>query len=288
MNREGDDYVLGTDEAELARLGLQHAVWRERALAAWRRAGFGPGMRVVDVGAGPGYAACDLAGCVRPGGRVVAVERNAGFAHAARERALALGLDDDVEVVHADLSAPQDPLAAHGPFDAAWCRWVASFVPSRADLVERIAGALAAGGVAVFHEYVDYAAWRLVPRSDAFERFVAAVMRSWREWGGEPDAALELVERLPAAGLRIESMRPLAWATRPGEGPWRWPVAFVESGLRRLVEIGAVDEAFAGEVRDAVREAEANADAVMITPTVLEIVARRPGARATPRRSKPE
>jgi hypothetical protein len=36
-------YVLGTNDEELARLGVQHRAWRERALAAWRFAGIKPG-----------------------------------------------------------------------------------------------------------------------------------------------------------------------------------------------------------------------------------------------------
>ena len=55
------DYVLGAHQAELERLGLQHAVWRPRALDAWRRAGITRGQRVLDIGAGPGYATFDLA-----------------------------------------------------------------------------------------------------------------------------------------------------------------------------------------------------------------------------------
>jgi hypothetical protein len=30
------DYVLGTDDGEIARLALQHQVWRPRVLRAWR------------------------------------------------------------------------------------------------------------------------------------------------------------------------------------------------------------------------------------------------------------
>ena len=47
------DYVLGTEEEEIARLGLQHRVWRARMLDGWARAGLAPGMNVIDVGAGP-------------------------------------------------------------------------------------------------------------------------------------------------------------------------------------------------------------------------------------------
>src|SRR5262245_48840980 len=64
-----DDYVLGTRDDEVARLLLQHRVWRPRALDAWRRAGFTTGDTIIDVGAGPGHASVDLAQIVGPAGR---------------------------------------------------------------------------------------------------------------------------------------------------------------------------------------------------------------------------
>ena len=70
------DYVLGTNAEEISRLGLQHRVWRPRALDAWRRAGFRAGQVILDIGAGPGYAALDLAEIVGPTGKVIALERS--------------------------------------------------------------------------------------------------------------------------------------------------------------------------------------------------------------------
>ena len=76
-------YFLGTHDEELERLGIQHGAWRPTVLECWRRAGIGPGSRVIDVGAGPGFASADLAEIVGPSGRVVAVERSARFVEAA-------------------------------------------------------------------------------------------------------------------------------------------------------------------------------------------------------------
>ena len=69
------DYVLGTHEEEISRLGLQHRVWRPVALDCWQRAGVTVGSRVLDLGAGPGYAAVDLAEIVGSTGKIVALER---------------------------------------------------------------------------------------------------------------------------------------------------------------------------------------------------------------------
>src|SRR5881296_4473326 len=79
------DYVLGTHDEELLRLGLQHRVWRPVVLDCWQKAGITIGKRVLDVGAGPGYAAVDLAEIVGPTGGVVALERSQNFVRAMRE-----------------------------------------------------------------------------------------------------------------------------------------------------------------------------------------------------------
>jgi ubiquinone/menaquinone biosynthesis C-methylase UbiE len=86
------DYVLGTHAAEVERLGVQHRLWRARMLDAWRAARIGPGQTVIDVGAGPGYAALDLAEIVGAAGRVVALERSRRFLDVIAERARVRGL----------------------------------------------------------------------------------------------------------------------------------------------------------------------------------------------------
>ena len=60
-------------------------------------------------------------------------------------------------------------------FDASWCRWVASFVASPRTLVDKVAGALRPGGVAIFHEYSDYLTFRFMPVRPALEKFAVAL-----------------------------------------------------------------------------------------------------------------
>src|SRR5882762_11857841 len=101
------DYVLGTHDEELARLGLQHRVWRSVVLACWQRAGITVGKRVLDLGAGPGYATVDLAEIVGPRGSVVAVERSNKFVGAMQNAVRVRGLTNvtihELDLVSDDL-----------------------------------------------------------------------------------------------------------------------------------------------------------------------------------------
>lgn len=265
------DYVLGTHREELERLGLQHRLWQPTVLECWRQAGITAGWRVLDVGAGPGYATVDLAETVGATGQVVAIERSRRFVEATREACRARGLEQ-VELLEMDLMA--DPLPAQ-EMDAAWCRWVACFVSSPATLVAKLAAALRPGGVAIFHEYADYASWRFAPRSPALEEFVQLVMESWRAAGGEPDIALALPELLSTAGFRVLRMTPRVFCGRPGDEIWQWPASFIDINLDRLVELGRVSESWAAAVRLDLREREADANSLVLTPMLLEIVAER-------------
>ncbi len=265
------DYVLGTHDAEIERLGLQHRVWRPRASRAWRRAGFTVGQTLLDVGCGPGYAALDLAEIVGGAGRVVAIDRSRRFLDVLQARAAARGITQlDARELDLDEQPLPEVLA-----DGAWSRWVYSFVRHPRTLLEGVAAALRPGGVMVIHEYLDYRAWRLSPRSTAFEAFVVEVMASWRASGGEPDIALDLPRWLAGLGFEIESTEPITEVARPGDFLWQWPKAFVGTGLERLVELGRVDAARARVMQQAFDDTEATPGAFLVTPTVLEIIARK-------------
>jgi SAM-dependent methyltransferase len=272
MNQNPErDYVLGTHDEEIARLGLQHRVWRGRTLQCWQRAGITKGWRVLDAGAGPGYATLDLAEMVGSAGMVIAVERSARFLEHARQACRERGYS---HVQFREMDLMEEPLGALD-LDAAWCRWISSFVHSPAKLVANISAALRVGGVVAFHEYVDYCCWRMAPHGERHEEFVREVMASWRATGGEPDVARGLPQLLCDAGFAIRQVAPIVLAVRPPDFEWQWPATFIEINLRRLLELGRVQADWVDSVRAALRLAEANPATVMITPMMLEIIAER-------------
>jgi SAM-dependent methyltransferase len=269
------DYVLGTHKDELERLGVQHRAWRPVVLDCWQNAGITIGSKVLDVGAGPGYATVDLAEIVRPTGKVVAVERSTNFVNAIKNTARTRALSN-VEIHELDLMNDDLP---GGPFDFSWCRWVLCFVSDPNLLVKKIAGVLRTGGRAIFHEYGHYTTWQFVPPRESHEEFRNHVVSAWREAGGEPDTGLQLPSWLKENGFAVRSIVPRIFCIHPGDYMWQWPAQFIQVHLLRLLELGEIDAAFADKVRADLAAAEKERPSFMLTPLVLEIVAEKSPSR---------
>jgi hypothetical protein len=162
-----------------------------------------------------------------------------------------------------------------GDYDFAWCRWVVSFVVDPALLIRKLARVMPKGSLSIFHEYGHYETWRFLPRLPMQDRFREHVIATWRESGGEPDGASQLPALLSESGFIIRSARPHIFCVRPSDYIWQWPATFIETYLPRLIEMGRVDEKLADQVRTDLASAEANPNALMISPLVLEIIAEK-------------
>jgi SAM-dependent methyltransferase len=239
------DYVLGTHDAEIARLHLQHGIWREHVQDCWQRAGIAPGQSVIDIGCGPGFASVDLANIVGSNGHVIGIERSERFIEHAKALCHAHNLNN-VTFQQADVML--DTLAVSNA-DSIWCRWLAIFVSDPALLVQKMAAALKPGGKLIFHEYVHYETYQSVPHSQALEQFVQQVMASWREFGGEPNVARDLPDYLAAAGCRLLETRPITFSAQIHQPLWQWPASFIDINLQRLLDLDRVNQAWVDAVK---------------------------------------
>jgi ubiquinone/menaquinone biosynthesis C-methylase UbiE len=271
MPREPHEYVLGTEDAELMRLGFQHKVWSASAFALWERAGIGPGQRILDVGCGPGFATLDLLRLAQPGAEVLGVDVSERFLQHLEAQARALGLTG-IRTLRSDV---QTMRLAERDFDMAYARWVLCFVPDPEVVVRTVAHALRRGGRFAIQDYHHYSALWLAPRSAAMERVVQAVGESWRAQGGDPDVGTRLPGMLERHGMKVTELRALVRVARPGTMLWNWPRTFFSLFVPKLVENGFLSAAEQREWLADWDEHERTPGAFFQTPPMVEIIAER-------------
>lgn len=261
------DYVLGTQDAELQRLGFQHQIWRAQAYRIWERARFVPGMHLLDVGCGPGFATADLSALVGPRGGVRGVDASEKFIDHVRSRSL-----PNVEVSVADVQELNDNLPA-STFDGAYCRWVLCFVADPQRVIDGVARSLKPGARFAIQDYYNYTAIKLAPKSDIFARVIRAVDESWRQHSGDPDVGCKFPAMLDRAGFDVELLEPIVRIGEPDSSLWQWPTTFFAIFVPTLVQTGflTIDEQRAFEREWQARSNDPNS--FFSSPPMLDVVA---------------
>jgi 2-polyprenyl-3-methyl-5-hydroxy-6-metoxy-1,4-benzoquinol methylase len=176
-SRSGDsNYVLVHVEAEIRRLLLQARLHDDFTEHALRLAGLRPGMRVLDIGCGPGDVAFLAARLVGPSGTVLGVDAAAEIIELARTRAAERGLDN----VSFEPTAIAD-ISVDEPVDAVIGRLILMHLPDPVATLRHLAAMVRRGGlIAVFESDITAAGsrpelplWRTVKDAIA-EAFLGA------------------------------------------------------------------------------------------------------------------
>jgi SAM-dependent methyltransferase len=267
-------YPLGTDSGELERLHLQHRLWSDAAHALWARAQIAPGAHVLDIGAGPGAAAFDLAALTTSTGRVVAVDESEHFVRHIQEQARARRMAHVAAIV-ADVQKLLEANAlAPASFDLAYARWVLCFTARPRDVVHGVASLLKPGASFAIHDYFNYEIMTTAPRRASYTRVVGATARSWRDSGGDPDVVARLPRLLDEAGFELVHLASHSRIARPGDTMWHWAATWWRSYAPKLAAKGYVTTADVEELESDVASMTRDSD-FLVMPPVFEILARK-------------
>lgn len=190
-----DDYVLGHGDPELARLQHQARLMAPATRAILRLAGVAPGMRVLDLGTGPGDVALAAAELVGTDGEVVGIDREEKALRLARQRARAQGLPH----VTFHLGDVTD-WRGEGQFDVIVGRLILLYCPEPAAVIRHHIGSLTRGGRYVAMEY-DMVAARAEPPCPTADRATGWVVEAFRRAGMDPSLGVRLGTILTQAGL---------------------------------------------------------------------------------------
>jgi ubiquinone/menaquinone biosynthesis C-methylase UbiE len=239
-------YILGTDEEELFRLGVQHQVWAEEAQKGWRAANFRPGQTLLDLGSGPGYCTKELAFLVGQQGKVIGIDKSESYISFLKNVASNYNLN--IETIHSDFDQMQlEPSS----LDGMYCRWALAWIPNPKEVLSKVVMALKPGGKMVIQEYYDWSTLQTEPRKESLARAIAMALKSFKDTDNEVDIGRELPRLLPEIGMKVIGFRPMSKIAMVQNGIWQWPKTFFESYFPRLVDQNYLTRT---EVTDALKE----------------------------------
>lgn len=213
--------------------------WRTAAnSAAYLIGELRPGMRLLDVGCGPGTITADLADLVGPGGRVTAVDAAPDVLDQAAAYTAERGVEGAVDFAVADVHALEFP---DDTFDVVHAHQVLQHVGDPVRALREMRRVCRPGGIVAVRD-ADYAAMTWYPATPGLEEWLELYRRVARANGGEPDAGRRLLSWARAAGFTEVRASATAWCyATPEEVAWwsgLWADRTTASSYAEVVERG--------------------------------------------------
>ena len=266
--KEKNAYILGTDQEELHRLGVQHQIWASEAHTGWEKAGFNAGDTLLDLGCGPGFCTKELSYIVGDQGKVIGIDKSEHYIQTLRQIQELYQLP--IEAIAQDFN---DMHLAPNSIDGMYCRWALAWLPNPIDILKNVYDALKPGGAMVIHEYFDWSVHQIEPQLSGLTTAINACYRSFKDQESDIDVGRFLPIWLREMGCTIESIRPMQKMARVESVEWQWPATFYRIYFPKLVESGYLTKA---ELQMALRDLEQlehMKEAIICCPLLIEVVA---------------
>ncbi|NUR30110.1 MAG: methyltransferase domain-containing protein [Catenulispora sp.] len=263
-------YALGHDDSELRRLEHQARMLEPATKAILTLAGLRPGMRVLDLGTGPGDVALAAAEIVGDSGQVVGIDLEARALAVARRRTAERGLGN-LTFEQADVREWK----AAGPVDAVIGRLILLYCADAPAVIRHHLAALSPGGLYVAMEY-DMTAARAEPGCPEVDRACGWISEAFRRGGMDPALGVRLGSVLRSAGLDPAVLGMQVYVS-PEDGARA--IAGVVTTLLPLIEktgVATVDEVGPATLGDRLAAALTEAGSASIYPTLVGAWARKP------------
>jgi 2-polyprenyl-3-methyl-5-hydroxy-6-metoxy-1,4-benzoquinol methylase len=259
-------YKLGHADAEVQRLLLQGRIYNDHTENALRMAGLRSGMRVLDVGCGPGDVSIVASRLVGPTGTVLAVDSSPRVIELARSRAAELsGCDVQFEV-----AAVQD-IALDEPVDAVIGRLILMHLHDPVATLRHLAGQARRGGILVFGE-TDITLADSLPAVPLWRIVKSAIQETFSRMGLDPAFGRNLPTLFRRAGLKMPQLTLGAPLGGAHESDVLTLVAYAWRSVYPMAQqLGTVT----GELTDVdtvfsrLREESASNDAILMLPPLI-------------------
>jgi 2-polyprenyl-3-methyl-5-hydroxy-6-metoxy-1,4-benzoquinol methylase len=259
-------YVLNHSVTEIRRLLVQGRLYDDFTEHALRLAGLRPGMRVLDVGCGPGDVSFVAARLVGPAGTVLGVDVSDNVIQVARGRAAEQGLD----TVRFESTAIAD-ISLNDPVDAVIGRFILMHLPDPVATLRDLAAMVRPGGLIAFCES-DITAAGSIPDLPLWQAVKNAVAKAFRGMGLDPALGRQLHMLFRQSGLTAPRLTLGAPMERGDDSEisalavetWRAVLPTAE-------RLGAIPDELAdlNTLRQRLRNEAATAHAVAVMPALI-------------------
>lgn len=221
--------------------------------AAYARQYFRPGIRVLDIGSGPGTITAEIAQLISPG-EVVALEINEEAAALTRSELRRTGVTN-ARVVTGDVHNLDFPAES---FEMVHAHQVLQHVANPVAALHEMGRVCLTGGVIAARDS-DYGRFDWAPRIPALDKWLILYQEAARANGGEPDAGRYLNQWAHEAGFVEVTATESAWEyTTPQQCAWwggMWAKRILESELaHQLLREGRASLAELKEISAAWRQ----------------------------------
>jgi 2-polyprenyl-3-methyl-5-hydroxy-6-metoxy-1,4-benzoquinol methylase len=267
-------YALGHAQREIRRLLVQGQLLNAFTLRLLENAGITAGVRVLDVGCGPGDVSLLAAEMVGKTGSVLGVDTNASVLQVAQARAQEAGLKH-VFFLAADIR----DLALDGQYDAIVGRLILEHLPEHTTLLNRLLYYLRPGGVVAFQEYdmVGFTEATL-PHSELWEQACSWVVQVFQQVGVETRMGMKLSGEFLEVGLPAPEVR---YEATIGTGPawvgYEWLAGSVRAVLPLILKFGiaTAEEVGIETLEDRLREEVVTQGGVARLPALVSAWTRK-------------
>lgn len=265
----GHRYLLGDSTKEAARLRAQARLWDPTAEALFDRLRVRRGWRVLEIGPGQGSLHVSLRR--RVGQPIDAVERSPAFCARLRSLCRRDGRGEgriwESDLLHAPLPKNE--------YDLIFARWVFLFLPDPVAHVKKLVRALKPGGLLAVEDYYRKTL-SMIPEPPEWPHFVAADDAFFASVGADASIGGRLPDIFRACGLRIVEVTPTVKTGHPGSPAWNWMTTYFLGVMDRYAGVAPFTKAEARKLKSFWRAAGRRSESLLIAPTVLDVVGRKP------------
>jgi ubiquinone/menaquinone biosynthesis C-methylase UbiE len=234
-------YVLQTNLDAQQRLRIQHELYEKSSQQFLLQSGLIPGMRVLEIGCGPGLMTPWLAQSVTQSGHVTAIDSDGGYIELTQE-----SCKEFPQVM--TLKKNLYELSADSSYDLIYCRLVLHHLSDPEAAIKIMLNALKHKGILVCEEVPANEGIFAYPHSPALEKLVTLVTKCFKANGADYNIAYRLASLFKTyklAHIQQQLFQPLATVSKyrllHGMGLQELGVKMLEFGILTREELNALD-----------------------------------------------